>query len=337
MSFRNHQSIGIDIGKASFTACIFQRDENKVVQISDVVEFDNTKPGFNQFLKWSRKTTHKNGSTVFIMEATGTYYEPLAYHLYRLKQQVVVALPNKVKHYGKSLNVKSKTDAIDARIIARMGAERQMEIWCPPSELFRKLRCLTRQYTMLKHSKTMFVNRLQNVEASEAPMDIIIKSSKAIILQFDKQIKQSEKEIENIIRCEKWLSDKFDKLLTIKGIGFITLAIILAETQGFQLMRNVRQLTSYAGYDVVQRESGTSVKSKSRISKKGNSHIRAAMYFPALAASRFNTNLKNNYQRIIKTKPAKMIGIVAIQRKLLILIYTLWKKNEAYDEIYYKI
>jgi len=84
----------------------------------------------------------------------------------------------------------------------------------------------------------------------------------------------------------------------------------------------------------VQRESGTSIKGKTRISKKGNRYIRNALYFPAMVACRFNPTLKEIYTRINQQKPSKMIGQVAIQRKLLILIYTLWKNNTEFIEAY---
>ena len=91
-------------------------------------------------------------------------------------------------------------------------------------------------------------------------------------------------------------------------------------------------MASYAGYDIVERQSGTLVKGQTRISKKGNTRIRACMHFPALVTSRFNTDLKQDYQRTIENKASKMVGVTAIQRKLLLLMYALWKKNEIYLE-----
>jgi len=94
-------------------------------------------------------------------------------------------------------------------------------------------------------------------------------------------------------------------------------------------------LVSYSGYDVVQRESGTSIKGKTRISKKGNRYIRNALYFPAMVACRHNETLKETYIRINRNnKTSKMIGQVAIQRKLLVLIYTLWKNDTEFIENY---
>ena len=134
-----------------------------------------------------------------------------------------------------------------------------------------------------------------------------------------------------MIASDPWLKQKVEKVMTIKGVGFITIGIVLAETQGFKLINNVKQLASYAGYDVVQRESGSSIKGKTRISKKGNSRIRAAMHFPALVASRHNEDLKVAYQRINDNKPSKMVGATALQRKILVLIYSLWKNDTIYQ------
>jgi len=128
--------------------------------------------------------------------------------------------------------------------------------------------------------------------------------------------------------------NKVKNVLTIKGIGIMTVAVILAETQGFEFVQNIRQLCSYAGYDVIQRESGISVSGKTKISKKGNSRIRGAMHFPALVASRHNSLMKTTYQRINSRNTYNMVGATAIQRKILVLIYTLWKNDTVFDENY---
>src|SRR5699024_7911840 len=125
-------------------------------------------------------------------------------------------------------------------------------------------------------------------------------------------------------------SKKVRNIETIKGVGFITVIKVLAETNGFLLFKNIRQLVSYAGLDVVKKESG-SYKGKPRISKKGNARLRSALYMPAVTASIHNRNLKAFYERINTNREVKKHGIIAVMRKLLILIYTLWKKEEPYQ------
>lgn len=324
------QCVGIDISKGSFTACVCRKLLSGEALLSSVESFENNKTGYNQFVKWSRKITNPSVEVLFLMEATGIYYEGIAYHLHKLRQSVCVILPNKVKHYAKSLNVKTKTDIVDTRIIAQMGAERNLPHWQPPSAILKQLRDLTRLYTDLKKERTVYLNRLDSEKASATVLPFVIKSNLLILKELEKQINQCEKEIEKTLMSEEWLAEKVNKIITINGVGLITLAIVIAETQGFALVSNRKQLASYAGYDIVQVESGTSVKGKTHISKKGNSRIRAALYFPALAASRYNQELKEDYQRINIAKASKMVGATALQRKLLLLIYTLWKNNDVF-------
>jgi transposase len=326
------QSIGIDIAKKDFTACLASSYSTGQIKYSSPEVFDNNKKGFNQFLKWSNKVGSQDILQTYIMESTGVYYEPLAYHLHRISKYVSVLLPNKVKHFAKSLNVKTKTDAVDAKILARFGVERHHIAWHPPKEIFKRLRELTRLYGELKKERTIFLNRSESLESSELPSSFVLKVNRKLIRELENQIGKCEQEIKNTVDSDSWLKEKVRKLETIKGLGFITVAIIVAETQGFALIQNRKQLASYAGYDVVQRESGTSVKGKTRISKKGNSRIRASLHFPALVASRHDLGMKKQYHRINQNKTSKMVGATAVQRKLLLLTYTLWKNDDVYRE-----
>jgi transposase len=229
------------------------------------------------------------------------------------------------------LPAQSKTDAIDSRLIAQLGIERSLEEWQPAPVIFRELRALTRFYKALKHQRTSASNWLEGLESGYQPMDFLVKSNQSLIQKLDREIQRCLQQIQQLIASEPWLQAKVNKLMTIKGVGLITIAIVLAETQGFATIRNAKQLASYAGYDVVERQSGSSIKGQTRISKKGNSHIRAALYFPALVASRHDTSLRAVYHRINQHKASKMVGATALQRKLLLLIYALWKNDTEYQ------
>lgn len=328
------QSVGIDISKDSFTCCVCKRDDEMTLLFSEVSEFKNEKTGFNRFIKWVRKQTEKEVPVNYVMEATGVYYEPLAYHLNKLKQVIHVALPSKIKHYFKSLNVKTKTDINDARIIARFGTERKLSKWKPPTPIYLSLRDLTRMYEQLQVQKTAFSNMLHSKNHSNEVNKFVLKSNKSIISSIEKQLKKCEVEIRKLVASENSLTEKVRKLTTIKGVGFMTVVVIVAETLGFEQFYNLKQVASFAGYDVIERQSGTSIKGKSRISKKGNRHIRRALHFPALIAKRYNKNLQKTFNRIQERTPHKMVGYVALQRKLLTLMYVLWKNDTEYNENY---
>ena len=123
-------------------------------------------------------------------------------------------------------------------------------------------------------------------------------------------------------------------MCSLSGIGFLTAVNVFAETNGFNLIRNKRQLTSYAGLDVKEKQSGTSVKGKPRISKKGNRHLRKAMHLPALSAIKHDKRFKAIFIRLVSKHGIKMKAVVAVQRKLLEMMYTLCKTGVPYDKNY---
>jgi transposase len=111
----------------------------------------------------------------------------------------------------------------------------------------------------------------------------------------------------------------------------LSFAVIAAETNGFILFDNAASLVSYAGYDVVENQSGKHT-GRTRISKKGNSRIRRILHMPSLCAIRDDQpQFKNLYERVYERTKIKMKGYVAVQKKLLVMMYYLWKKNEQYN------
>ncbi|PKH49923.1 hypothetical protein CXF68_04040 [Tenacibaculum sp. Bg11-29] len=123
---------------------------------------------------------------------------------------------------------------------------------------------------------------------------------------------------------------QYPPLTYFQPFSFISAATIVDETLGFESMVNAKQLSSYAGYDIILRESGN-FKGKTRISKRGNSHIRATLHMPSMTCVRCNPTLKKFYNRLKPRKAKPLVALVAVQRKLLILIFTLWKNEENYD------
>lgn len=330
--------IGIDGSKESFTACLGTLDLLFKMYISKSATFSNDVKGFKKLLSWVRKSCQNlkipmSSEFQFVMEATGVYYENLAYFLSEENKFVSVILPNKFKHYAKTLNIKSKTDSIDAAIITQFGIERTLDKWEAPSPNFKKLKELSREHQSIKRSTTAIRNQLHAKEHSHSPIKETIKRLKEQLKFYNKQLKQIKTQIEELLQQDEDLNAKIKKIQTIDGIGLMTVVSIVSETNGFALIKNSKQLTSYAGLDVVQKQSGKS-QGKTSISKKGNSFIRNGMYMPALSACRTNKKLKEIYVKLCIRKNYKKMGIIAVARKLLILIYTLWKNNTEYNPNY---
>jgi transposase len=268
------------------------------------------------------------------MEATGVYYENLAYYLKDKGYRVTVLLPNKVKAFAKSLEGRSKTDVIDAKTMAQMALERTLPIWTPPNSIMLRIKRLCRERMELLSEKTIVSNRLHAKNYSHAPNPENLERSKKLIEFLVQLVAQVEQDILKTIESDPDIKERYVKVCGIPGVGPITAATIIAETNGFTLFENKAQVVCYAGYDVIQFQSGDSIEKEERISKKGNGHIRKALHFPAIGAVRANEKFKNLHQRVVSTTSVKMKAYVAVQRKLLVLIYTIYKKNVAFDPNY---
>jgi len=325
-------ALGIDVSKKDIHACLSVIDDRQQVKIKASSRFVNGEPGFKDLLLWVKRHKKEAGvPLVVVMEATGVYYEACALFLFKARFEVAVILPNKAKNYLQAVGLKTKNDKIDASGLARMGAEQCLELWQPMDEFFYTLRALTRHHQSLQEFKTNINNQLDADEHSIYSNKKIIRQLKKLISGIEKQLKEIEQGIHDHLYNNSEVAEKVNHITGIKGIGYMTVATILGETNGFALFKSIPQLVSYAGYDVIENQSGNH-RGKTRISKKGNSHIRRAMHLPAFNMIRYDVgNFKIFFERILKNHHQKMKAYVAVQKKLLVLIYTLWRKNEEFN------
>lgn len=328
-------SVGIDVSAATLAWCLSTIDHQQHVKVLATGTVSNTTDGFKGLIRSVQaQRKDKHVPLVWLMEATGVYYENCALWLTKAGEYVSVVLANKSKKYMESLGLKSKNDSIDARGLARMGAEQSLPRWQPMSEFFFTLRTMTRQYESLQGTRTTISNQLHAAEHSIYQVGMVTKQLKALIKTLDKQIKDLHRAIVEHLNSDPVMAEKVRYMCSIKGVGVMSVAVILAETNGFALIRSIGQLVSYCGYDVVEDQSGNRV-GATRISKRGNPRIRRMLYFPAITAVHRGVKpLQDLFDRTYDTHRIKMKSYVAVQKKLLILIYTLWKKNKPFIDGY---
>ena len=232
----------------------------------------------------------------------------------------------------RTLDVKTVTDKTASEAIAKFGLERKLDRWKKPKETYRSMKQLTRERDQIVEERSMVKNHLHAEESEAFPNKSSLARINERIKILNKQEKAIKAEVAILIAKDNEVKSIVDKVVSIPGIGQLTAAIILAETNGFELIRNKRQLASYAGFDVKEKQSGTSVKGKPRISKKGNRHLRKAMHLPALVAIRHDNRYKAIYARTVAKHGIKMKAVVAVQRRLLEMTYTVHKTNTAYNK-----
>lgn len=328
------QVVGIDVAQKELVVCVGRMHDDWKPELYASKAFVNTQKGFNALLAWLRKQTSESIDTRFVMEATGVYHESFAHFLDGEGKDVTIVLPNKMSNYMRTLDVKTITDKTSAEAIARFGLERNLEKWKKPKAIYFQMKQLTRERDQVVQERTVAKNQLHAEEAGAYPLKGSLARIKQRIKLFDKQEEAIIEELRELISQDEEVRKIIDRMCSAPGVGLLTAAVILSETNGFELIRNKRQLASYAGFDVTEKQSGTSVKGRPRISKKGNKYLRKALYMPALSVVRSNEHFKAFFARLVSKHGVKMKAAVAVQRKLLELTYTLYKNKTTYDKNY---
>ena len=311
--------LGIDISKRKFDACLVReagKFRHKV--------FPNTAAGFAQLSAWLSK--HRVEHVHACLEATGTYGEALATHLHDCGHTVSIVNPAAIKAYAQSHLSRAKTDKADATLIAQFCHERRPPAWQPLPAEVRDLQALVRRLGSLLEMRQMEANRLE-VAATPA----VTESLAGHLSYLDEEIARTEKMIRSHIDSHPDLRGQRDLLLSIPGIGETTAAKLLSEIMDVTLYASARQLAAFAGLAPRLHESGSSVKRKARLSKTGAPRLRKALYFPAIAAIKYNPYIKELSERLRARGKCPMQVIGAAMRKLIHLAYGVLKSGRPFD------
>lgn len=325
------QSIGVDVAQKELVCSFGTLLDDLSFKIIARKTFANSLSGFKACLKWAKSLKNADTEVLFVMEATGVYHEKFANWLHDQKEKLAVVLPNKISNYMRTLSIKTVTDSTCADAITQFGLERKLDQWTPPKPIYRNLKQLTRERDQIVAERVAVDNQIHAEKTEAYPNENSLKRFKERRKLLCKQEKEIKNEIHKLVKSDEELDKDVKNITTIIGVGELTAVIVLAETNGFELVRNKKQLTSYAGLDVREKQSGTSVKGKPKISKKGNRSIRKAMHLPALAAIRHCDLFKGIYARLVGRHGIKMKAAVAVQRKLLELIYILYKTKQPFN------
>jgi len=312
--------LGIDIAKQRVAVALLV--EGKVRNRS----FKNAPDGFESLALWLRKWGIDQVHAC--MEATGNYGEALAIYLHGAGHTVSIVNPARIKGFAQSELIRTKTDKVDAGIIARFCLAMKPVSWTPPSPEIRSLRALVRWVDSLTGMLTQEKNRLGSAHESVIPL------IKGHINYLDKEIEEVREKIADLIDRDPDLSQKKDLLTSIPGIGTATIPVILAELDNLERFKHVRELVAFIGLAPKERLSGSSIKGKPRLCKTGNARLRKALYMPALVSIQCNPLMIVFYNRLKeKGKNGKVI-VCAIMRKLVHLIFGILKSGKKYDPNY---
>src|SRR5919206_3434922 len=312
--------LGVDIAKRKFDVAILW-DGRKRAKV-----FANEPAGWRQLCEWLR--TLGLDQVHACLEATGRYGEGLAQALHEAGHRVSLINPAQIKHFARTKLGRNKTDKLDAFLIAEYGRLFEPVAWTPPSPALQQLRDLVRTREALQTALTEWQNRREagpHAPAADAAMLGIIDG-------LQRELAAVRDAIGAMMADDEELRRRRDLLISIPGIGEATAASILSELPGSDVLRSARQAAAYAGLNPSQHRSGSSVDRPARISRIGNAALRAALYFPALAAMRCNPAVAALRARLAAQNRLKPMQIVAAaMRKLLHLCYGVLKTGRPFD------
>jgi transposase len=328
------QVVGIDVAQNELVCSFGVINEELEIKLKASFVCKNKEKSFVKLIKWIDPLLCKETELIFVMEATGVYHEKIAYWLNEKSKKVAIVLPNKISNYARTLEIKTVTDKTAAEAIANFGLERKLEIWQPPTPVYRNMRQLTRERDQIVSERSVIKNQIHAEKAEAFPNQNTLKRFKKRLLLLNEQEKDIKKEIKELTKENQTIKESVKYMTSIPGVGELTAWTILAETNGFELIKNKRQLTSFAGLDVKEKQSGTSVKGKPKISKRGNRYLRKAVHLPALTAVKHCQDYKETYARLVGRHGIKMKALVAIQRKLLELTFILFKTKQTFNPNY---
>src|SRR3972149_11156699 len=309
--------LGIDISKGKFNAALLR------VGKYGHKAFPNNSRGFEQLSKWLQ------GLRVMelhaCMESTGVYGEELAEYLYDQGFSVSVVNPARIKGFAQSELIRSKTDKVDASLIARLCSAMNPSLWTPDPMEIRELRSLVRRVDALLNMRQQEQNRL------DVSNKVLRKSIRKLIRYIDKEIEELKGEINKHIDCNPELRDKRKLLESIPAVGEATIHVILSHFASIEKFPGPKRLASFLGIAPRHYSSGSSVRGRTRMSKVGRSSLRKAFYMPALVGLRFNPVLMNLRERLERAGKPPMLIIGAAMRKLVHIVYGVLKNKIPFD------
>jgi transposase len=312
--------LGLDLAKLKFNACLAREGGKPRHKV-----FPNNPDGFAQLSGWLSQQGVERVHAC--MEATGTYGDALAAYLHGAGHTVSRVNPAAIKAYAQSHLSRTKNDRVDAALIAGFCLERRPPAWRPPAPELRELQALVRRLDSLVEMRTMEENRL----SSGVTVEAVRESVEELIAHLSEQIKRTEALIRSHIDGHPGLRSQRELLDSIPGVGEATAAVLLAEVPDIKEYSSARQVAAFAGLVPRERQSGSSVRGRVRLSKIGNARLRKALYFPAVTALRCSPFFQAWAEGLRARGKSKMAVIGAAMRKLVHLAYGVLKTGKPFD------
>jgi transposase len=312
--------IGIDVSKDSFVSAYPSKSGYTTKS------FPNTTSGVRRFISSLPEDCH------CVMEATGNYSMLLLYLLQQADITVSMENPQKIKHFARAMLSTTKTDEIDAKLIAMYGEKMEPAPYKIPSE---SIILLKQKRTVLRQLKKQLI-MMTNLHESMAVLPKQDPTSKASIEQtirfLRKQISKMEEEITNI--SNKEYKRQMTLLTSIKGIGDTIASALIIATGGFTYFSSAKQISRFLGLCPTYQQSGTSVNVKGHINRNGDTYLRSQLYIAAMSSIASNSACREAFLKMKERGKSGKVALIAIANKLIRQAFAVVTNNRPYADGY---
>lgn len=327
--------VGIDISKLFFDVALIKPNQSDQIVHQ---QFKQSPKGFAEMNEWlKQQDVLLNEETLFCMEFTGIYNTALVDYLCSKKALLWVEMAMKIKKSeGFERGSNDKSDAVKIARYAFRYQDRK-QLWSPADESLNKIKHLIAQRDRIVDSISRLavpVNELKAIGCKQQASQME-KLQKTVISNLKRTKKNIEALIVKIVSQDKELSHKVERVKSIKGIGQVTAVAFLVYTKGYTSFDNGKQLSCYSGVvPFIKKQSGISIKSKSRVSPFANKKLKWLLHLCATSAIQYDKELKAYYVRKISEGKNKMSVINAVRNKLVLRMFAVLRDDRDFVENY---
>jgi transposase len=298
------------------------------------LKIENSHTGFHQMLQWLLDQKIRANSVMIVMEHTGLYSYHMERFLHKHQISFTKVSPLAIK---RSLGLaRGKNDKIDAQRIARYGFEKKdVLVTCSkPDAALQRLQMLHSTRASLVKHRASLICTAKEYRAVVKQTDIIITSQLTMIQSFTKQIKAIESEIAEVVAMQKSINQNFQLLTSVKGVGKVLAVASIVKTKNFTLFSNARKFACHCGTAPFEKNSGISIRHKTRVSHLADKSMKTLLDQSAKSAIQYDKELKKYYQRRIEMGKSKKSTINIVRNKILYRMFAVINRQTPFMENY---
>ena len=246
---------------------------------------------------------------------------------------VLVCNPLSIARYSQAVLARTKTDATDARRIARFCEAHDVSPWTPASPAQQRLRALVTARETLVQEALRLRNR-QHAAGYTATAALVTDLQAPVLAAIEAQLTAIDGELARLAAADTPLGAQLRLLPSIPGLGLVTAATLLASLP-LDRLETPRQVAAYVGLCPHERTSGSSIRGRGHIGPLGPASLRKALYMPAIVAMRCNPVLRVFAERLRAKGKRPKVVITAVMRKLLVQAWTLLRTGRSFSSVHH--